>query len=210
MEKMLTIKALDERDLLEKKIRSKIKEIRAIACKRIKDPKLKTGESVEEFTENVKSSYQQLNDMIARYNKIYTAIIQANAAEQVEIQGEKMSRAKAIGLKAMYNTKGDFKLDLLKILQMQYSLAMEENAKLQRAADDFERELSNNMTSKDVTLSEAQIAASKTLSEGYQPQIIDPLGLKDLLDKELEKQSEFKSEIDTAIQTSNATTYVEF
>ena len=211
MEKMLTVVALDERDLLLKKIKDKTRSLNPITCKRIKDPKVKNGQTVEEFTKEAQADFQQLTDLIDRYKRLNAAIVQANATEEVDVKGKKMSRAAAIALKKIAREGAvDPERSLLVKLSTMYNSAMDEMSILQKEHDNFERNLNSTTSTRESDLSEAQISSIKTLAEGYQPELIDPLDLRNKIEKELEDYDEFIAALETAIKTSNALSYVEF
>ena len=66
-EKMLVTQALDERDLLAKKISDKIVKLKYIDCKkRNEDRTMSERVSAEDFTKNAQSGYQQIMDLIDR------------------------------------------------------------------------------------------------------------------------------------------------
>lgn len=83
-ERMLVTQALDERDLLVKKINDKIQKasfvdtikpnVELVYNKRIKK---------EEFIQAASSAYQQIMDLIARFQTIDAAIINSNANTKI-------------------------------------------------------------------------------------------------------------------------------
>ncbi len=93
-EKMLVTQALDERDLLVKKIGDKIAKIKLVDCKRKNEDKT-AGErlTAEDFCKQANSAYQQVMDLIDRYQRIDAAIIASNAASIIETSVGKMSLA---------------------------------------------------------------------------------------------------------------------
>ena len=69
-EKMLVTQALDERDLLVKKINDKIRKIKLIDTKKRNEEKtVEERATVAEFGKAAESSYQQVMDLIDRYQK---------------------------------------------------------------------------------------------------------------------------------------------
>ena len=99
-EKMLVTQALDERDLLAKKIRDKIEKIRLVDCKKRNEDKTVTDRvSAEEFAKNAESAYQQIMDLIDRYQRLESAIIASNASTYVETSRGRLSVAAAIALR---------------------------------------------------------------------------------------------------------------
>lgn len=84
-EKMLVTQALDERDLLVKKIGDKIQKIKAVDTKKRNEERT-AGERLpaEEFGKNAQAAYQQIMDLIERYQRIDAAIVASNAATTVK------------------------------------------------------------------------------------------------------------------------------
>ena len=75
-EKMLMTQALDERDLLVKKINDKIEKIKLVDVKKRNEETTADNRiSVEEFSKNAESAYQQITDLIERYQRLDAAII---------------------------------------------------------------------------------------------------------------------------------------
>ena len=108
-EQILVTKALDERDLLKKKIIRAIDDASFVATKRKKDDKCANGYTrgmspvslldIEEFKQNATSQYQSINDMIKRYNDINAAITLSNATTVITVAGK---------LPVSCNSKGSF------------------------------------------------------------------------------------------------------
>ena len=72
-EKMLVTQALDERDLLVKKIGDKIQKIQAVDTKKRNEEKTVTARvSPEEFGGAASAAYQRIMDLIDRYMSCFT------------------------------------------------------------------------------------------------------------------------------------------
>lgn len=80
-EKMLVTQALDERDLLIKKITDKVHKAKLVDTKKRNEEK-NAGErvAVEDFGKAAQSAWQQIMDLIDRYQRIDAAIVASNAA----------------------------------------------------------------------------------------------------------------------------------
>ena len=75
MEKMLVTQALDERDLLVKKINDKISRASFVDVAKANEEKVISAKiTKEEFCENAKATFQQINDLISRFVRIDQAI----------------------------------------------------------------------------------------------------------------------------------------
>ena len=84
-EKMLVTQALDERDLLVKKIGDKIGKIKLVDVKKRNEEKTADARvTPEEFGSAASAAYQQIMDLINRYQKIDAAIITSNAKTMIK------------------------------------------------------------------------------------------------------------------------------
>lgn len=80
-EKMLVTQALDERDLLIKKIQNKIAKASFTDVKKRNEKKVQERRiSEDDFCQEAKSAYQQIMDLIERFQQIDAAIVASNAA----------------------------------------------------------------------------------------------------------------------------------
>ena len=74
--KMLVTQALDERDLLVKKINDKITKASFVDTVKANEEKVLEGRvSREEFAKQSESAYQQILDLIDRFQKVDAAIV---------------------------------------------------------------------------------------------------------------------------------------
>lgn len=104
-EKMLVTQALDERDLLVKKISDKINKLRLVDCKKHNEERTATERiSADEFSKQASSTYQQVMDLISRYQRLDAAIIASNASTFVESRQGRYTVAAAIALRNRLKT----------------------------------------------------------------------------------------------------------
>jgi len=126
-EKMLVTQALDERDLLVKKLKDKIAQIRLVDTKRVNEEKT-NGQRVtsDEFAAAATSAYQQITDYIDRYQRLDAAIVASNASHFVETSHGRFSVAGAIALRARLKGEGIYDADgaFEKALQVQFETQM--------------------------------------------------------------------------------------
>ena len=145
-ESMLVTQALDERDLLVKKINDKIQKasfvdtikpnVELVYNKRIKK---------EEFNQAASSAYQQIMDLIARFQTIDAAIINSNANTRITTSYGTYTVAAAISLRSRmrnmgaYDNEANFEDRLRNKLMQEYSSRVcvcdKENAKLKETAE---------------------------------------------------------------------------
>ena len=92
MEKMIVTRALDERDLLIKKINDAIDRASFVTVKKTSDDIVIGGKkSVQEFDDEARADLQSIRDLISRYNRLDAAILLANATTDIEVAGERQS-----------------------------------------------------------------------------------------------------------------------
>ena len=93
MEKMIVTRALDERDLLIKKINDAIDRASFVTVKKTSDDIVIGGKkSVQEFDDEARADLQSIRDLISRYNRLDAAILLANATTDIEVAGVTMTR----------------------------------------------------------------------------------------------------------------------
>ena len=216
-EKMLVTQALDERDLLVKKINEKIDKARFVdAIKNNEDKVMEDRVSQEEFAKSAESAYQQIMDLISRFQKIDAAIIESNAKTIVETSYGKLTVAGAISLRnrlrgvGSYNDEADFEKKLRYKMQNELSqklnLTDSKNKQLQETAENMRLSIlgKETKTKDDKPLEVVEVYVKENTTE-----IVDPLNVKTKISELKEKRNTLLSELDTQIKVSNATTLIE-
>ncbi len=214
MEKMIVTQALDERDLLEKRIRDSIEKSSFVDLKKSNDEKtFGTKQSVEEFEQGVKSSMQSIKDLIARYNRLDAAILLANATTNIEVAGMTMTRAAAINLrKSLVGGRvTNFEQLLIRKLKNDLSDAKVNIARSQEVADRQREAMTNSLASSEKkNLNEDSLRSISAYCDNLVFNLVDPIQIEDTIFELNQKQEELVSGLESAIKISNATTYVEF
>lgn len=211
MEKLLVCEALDERDLLEKKIKDAISRSKYCTVRREKDPMTKTGQTDEEFINDANAAYQSITDMIDRRNRINAAIVLSNANTTVKLRsGQEMTVAAAITKRKAMSSKDDLEMILIKDLIGQASGLVESYRQIKDEKERKESAYKANFSSRENKLSEDDAKAISTLLAGEEPVKVDPLDIMKLAQDLSDNYNQLAKDIDTAIKISNATTVVEF
>lgn len=220
MEKLLVTQALDERDLLRKRISDAIKKSNLVSTKRPNDLKVLGGKNVDEFEKDAKAQLQKITDLIDRYERLDSAILLANATEMVEVAGKKMSRASAINLrKSLISSTAygssenstDFRGMLIKKLSTEVEGAKLEIAKTKSIADRQRDIMTSNISSTDKKeLTEDALRGINSYCENLVSVLVDPVNAEDRLTELTEERDLLISNLESVIKISNATTYVEF
>ena len=217
-EKMLVTQALDERDLLVKKINSKIDKLKLVDTKKRNEEKT-YGErlEVEEFKKETLSAYQQITDLIDRYQRLDAAIVASNAVTYIDTENGAYSVAGAIALRnrlkgdGIYMEQGSFEESLIEQLEEQYKQAVasaaSRNSIIERQAEDMRMSIlgRDNKTKDDKPLEVVDAYIKENTTE-----VIDPLGAEKKIQELKERNDALINELNTKIKVSNATTMIEF
>ena len=108
-EKMLVTQALDERDLLVKKINDKIEKASFIdTIKPNEDKVFEKRVKKEDYVKEATAAYQQITDRIERFQTIDAAIVDSNAKTEISTSYGKFTVAGAISLRSRLHGGGAY------------------------------------------------------------------------------------------------------
>ena len=216
-ERLLVTQALDERDLLVKKIADKIGKAVIVDVIRNNEETV-SGARIdkEAFARQAKAAYQQINDLITRFQKIDAAIVASNANTTIRTSYGEFSVAGAISLRArlrgtgVYDKRADFEGKLLekmeKSFQAQIARLESENRDLQSTAESMRLSIlgkdSKVRDDKPLDVVEAYVRENTTV-------LVDPLDIKKQIEAMKERRENLLRELETQIKVSNATTFIE-
>lgn len=216
-EKMLVTQALDERDLLVKKINDKIDKASFVDTIKPNEEKVFNNRITREaYAKEAESSYQQIVDLIDRFQKIDAAIVASNAKTEITTSYGVMTIAGAISLRSRlrgggsYEGLADFEGKLQNRLQREYEQSVRfcemKNSQLQATAENMRLSIlgkdSKLKDEKPLGVVEAYIKENTT-------ELVDPLDVQKKLSALEEKRNTLLRELDTQIKVSNATTFIE-
>ena len=211
--KLLITQALDERDLLVKKINSKIERIDFVDGKKRNEEKvIQQVITKEEFCKKVKTSYQQIQDLIKRYQKLDEAIITSNANTYIETSFGTYSVAVALSMRNRLRELNamDFETILRNKMEENYYEVLElkdlRNRRLEEDAEKMRLSIlgKDGKYKDDKPLSVVDAYISENTVE-----LIDPLNVLDEIESLKDKHTTLLSELETKIKISNATTFIE-
>ena len=127
MEEMLVTQALDERDLLVKKINDKIQKASFVDTMKHNQNKVYANQTEKNiYVGQAESAYQQIMDLIMRYQKIDAAITESNAKTWIDTAYGRYTVAAAISLRSRlrgvgtYGDEADFERRLSKKMEEEY------------------------------------------------------------------------------------------
>lgn len=204
--KMSITRALNELSLLESRISRAISESNFSTYKKASSKNVLNGrKSVEEFSQDAKSSLQSVQALIERRKQIKELIVTSNAVTKVTVGSKEYTVASAI------ERKNSIELDkmLLNKLMSSFANAM---ANVERANDKLDNEI-NNMNiaymSKESSVSETMLKMNKEYREQNETVLVDPLNIEKLIEKTKNDIEEFESNVDFALSESNSTHFIE-
>lgn len=214
-ERILLTEALDERDLLEKKIRNKIERASFVDCAKKNEERVCGNyKEKEEYRKDASAAFQQITDLIARYDRLTVAINHSNANTYLETSYGRYTVADAIALRARLKGTGkalDFESILYTKMGEEYATAVVEmdkrNQQLRATAENMRLSIlgkeSKTKEGKPLEVVDAYVKENTT-------ELVDPLDVIQKLMELKEKHDTFLKEVETGIKVANATTYVEF
>ena len=216
-DKMLVTQALDERDLLVKKIADKIDKASFVDTIKPNEEKVFEARiSRDDFAKGAESAYQQIQDLIDRFQKIDAAIVASNAQTKITTSYGEFTVAGAISLRSRlrgcgsYDGDASFEFELQCKMESEFkrnlSLAESKNKQLQSTAENMRLSILGKDTKmkdeKPLEVVEAYVRENTT-------ELVDPLEVQKKIAKLQEKQDTLLTELDTQIKVSNATTFIE-
>ena len=211
-EKMTVHKALAELKIIDDRINNAIVSGTYVIANKHSNTKIH-GMTIDDFKTSMKSDFQKVSDLIARRNAIKRTVVASNAVTKVKVVDVEYTVAEAIEMK---NHGMEFKNTLKMYIERQYTNAKNEFDK--NSGDSLERRAENYVLSviqaqpKDSKMA-VDSDAMKNLRAQYIKDntydIIDPIGVKDVIEKLDNEISGFITEVDAALSVSNALTVLD-
>lgn len=214
--RMSVAQALNERDFLVSRIYDKIRKASfADTRKANEESVLKNQIPKEKFEQRAGRDFQQILELIERYQKIDAAIVTSNAVTYVEAAGEKFSVAVALSLRdrlrgvGFYEEDADFEGMLCRKMEEEYGNCRREAEKENEALRDRANQLHMNILSGQNRLQKGETfeALMKFVREN-RVILADPLDIQSRTEYILEKRRHLLAELDTQIKLSNAATFI--
>lgn len=236
--RITVVQALDERDLLVKKIMNRTQKAQFVDL--MKPKAAVTWEkrvTRAAFAAEAQSAMQQIQDLIARYDSLNAAISMANATTYLDTSRGRMTVSCAIALRnrlrggGPYGELTDFEGRLVKKIEKSYKdeqeLQRKKNEGVRKEASAQMRGGSSKNTAKVYLLSGSgaqgksrEASGSKKDSAGAAAEgrrqeknmdmmrIVDPLNIRKKAEQIMEQRDQLLAELETKIKISNATTFV--
>ena len=204
---MTVHEALCEVKVSDKRIEKAIQECAFCAANKEVSPKV-NGVPIKDFEAEVKAKYQSIKDLIKRNNAIKKALSLSNAETKIVVNGIEMTRAEAI---YMMQHGIDYKVLLLTkmsdaLRRARLIIDAENGNRLEDRLDKF---IQATYGSKEKVTAEELDKASKDFKARNEFKLVDPIGIVNEIAELTTDIDKFKAAVDSAIQVSNSTTYIE-
>lgn len=197
-------KGLVELKLLDKRINRTIND--SVLAGFTVGKKVQTGfANTEEIEKRAKSDYQSIKDLIKRRNEIKSAIVVSNATTMVDVAGKSMTVAEAIERKSSI----DYDKMLLNKLKQTFTSIV---THVDRVNDDVKNRLDKQLEilygKEGKTKAVENEELTKAFKEDNEAKFIDPINLKDKIEKLQAEIEDFEAEVDLILSESNALTKI--
>lgn len=214
--RILVTQALDERDLLAKKINDKIQAaVLADVVKRNEDNVYNRRIPREEFRKEAESAYQQIVDLIDRYNRLEAAIVESNANTYIETSYGRFSVAGAITLRnrmrgdMKYGGFADFETTLLLKLKKSYYDCVDTIERKNKSLAETAEEMRLSILGRESKVKEEKpLEVVETYIKENTMELADPLDIVKKMEFLQERKDKLLNELETQIKVSNATTFI--
>lgn len=206
-ESMTIHQALVELKTLDSRITKAIQEGGFVTANKHSNAKI-NGIPVKEYSDDVVSRYQKITDLMKRREAIKCAVVISNAVTTVEVGGKTYTVAEAIEMKN-HGTKG--KSYLLAQLTNDYNIAkrLADRANgddLERRAEEHVKNMFGNTDMKGA--SEEVKRAREEFIKAQTMELVDPLDVREVIEKLNEEILNFTTNVDAALSVSNALTTI--
>lgn len=206
-ETMNVHQALAELKMLDKRIPSAIQEPTWVIANKRSNTKI-GGVDLKEYTEEVKSRWQKVNDLIKRRDAIKRAVVISNAVTKIEVAGVTYTVAEAIDRK---NTGIEFLSRLMLRVGHDYTMAKnqadrENGSALEARADSYVKTMVGNTDTKGMTDEIKRLRDEFIKAQTME--LVDPIDAAEQMEHLGEEITSFNTKVDAALSVSNAVTTI--
>ena len=206
-ESMTVHQALCDAKVSAKKIEKVIGNLSAVAVRKQNGSKVH-GMDEQSFSDEAKKGFQSAQDLLRRHLALKRAINQYNAKTVINVAGTDYTVAQAL---YMMQYGLDEKKRLIQHLTKQLANAEKDMAKANGTALDEAAERNAQIqfgNEKSTKSSKDYLEFITNYKEQNQMVMVDPLGIRKVIDTLQGEVDEFESKVDAAIQVANATNTV--
>jgi hypothetical protein len=198
-QQMSIAQALVELKLLKSRI-GKCENTEFIAVK----TKTKTID-VAEFSKTAKASLQSFKDLLIRYNTIRSKVVVSNATTRVTVAGTDYTVAEAVERKRSI----EMEKDMLNALRSQFKRATNDVEAHQKTQQErLDKLLLQELGKDSKTNVEVVDALTESFLKNNKADLIDPLGLQEVINAMDKSIQDFESNVDWVLSESNGRTVI--
>lgn len=204
---MTVQRALNELKTIDDRLEKRLDEFVIIGTKKVSETKvIETRENISDFTNRAKGNLDSVDGLLKRQQVLKHAIMNSNATTMIEVAGKMYSVMTAIDRKRTIENEKLVVRKMRKALENAEYKVNRENDKM----EDFIKQQANAMAGGDLANKKVDhvVAFEKSYRECNSWELVDPLKLRDLIEKREQEILMFELEIDTALTVSNATTLI--
>lgn len=214
-------RALALKKTTEERINNEIANAQLISYKQGKKGTIR-GVPVEKVEKSIRASYDKINQLISNYVKLKTAILQSNAGirtipedlHKVTVAGKDYTMAELISMSdEVYGNKKHsraFKQSLLNVMKTAYTNV---TTAIERQHEKIEMDIKDYLAkaaASDKGMSSDEIRKRSDLfHEDGDYVLVDPLGLKNEIDKLEAEIKTFRADCDATMSEQNALTTID-
>jgi hypothetical protein len=169
---------------------------------------LKTKKSLmdaERFSTQARASYQSFTDLVARYNKLKSAIVISNASTRVTVAGKEYTVAEAVERKRSIQFEQSL-VNKMKSQHLEIQRKHKEHVETEQMRVD--RLLANELGKDSKTSVDVVKALSETFLSENKAEILDPLKLSSLIGDLTKEIEDFETTVDWVLSESNGRTQI--
>ena len=204
---MTVQRALNELNTLESRIDKRLSDFRIIGTRKNSENRVsETREPVADFAVRAKAIMDSADALLKRQQQLKHAIMTSNAQTMVEVAGVTYSVMTAIDRKRTIESEKQVLACMKQALRNAETKVLRENDKV----EDYIQRQVLAMASGDLANKYDEFITSfeKSYRDKHGWDLVDPLGLRDLIEKREQEILDFELEIDTALTVSNAITKI--
>jgi len=164
-------------------------------------------ESKQDYETRTKAEAESISQLMQNSEELYEKILQANADKKVTINSKQMSVAFAIVYRDIFLPR---KKDQLTALKYQYQKTLTEIDNInERARAEVDQIIQTSAQSEKPNADESKKAYEFHMSN-REAKIIDPLGIKDIINKLQAEIEVIESDLQTQLYTNNISTDIDW
>lgn len=186
----------------------KLLKSRILKCNNVSYVAVKTKTKtvdVADFTKNAKASLQSYKDLLNRYNVIRSKVVVSNATTRVSVAGVEYTVAEAVERKRSI----EMEKSMLGVLRSQFKTATADIESHQKAQQErLDKLLLQELGKDSKTNVDVVDALTETFLKNNKAELIDPLGLQEVVTNMEKSIQDFESNVDWVLSESNGRTQI--